>query len=242
MRRRLQPAGGGRARADLVEPLEGLQEHGLRRVFRVGGVPEQPDRGREHHVLIPPHERLERMRGVHLGEEPRGRAKVSGGTVKYWDGQTYQFRPRWGRCWRAGAAAASPSPTPAGPLRLTALQLPGFIVNGEPFTGFAVQVENISQTVVDLTFPSSCQILPAFLTAHRPGGHARRRRDRLCHRHHERRRSAPTSRCRGSSPSRPATLRRAGLRASARGLHVRRPTGRHAVPADSPIRCAFSLR
>jgi hypothetical protein len=63
-----------------------------------------------------------------------------------------------------GGSATSPTPTPAGPLRLTALQMPGFIINGEPFTGFAVQVQNISQTAVDLTFPSSCQILPAFLT------------------------------------------------------------------------------
>ena len=64
----------------------------------------------------------------------------------------------------AGCGGSATSPTPAGPLRLTALQLPGFIVNGEPFTGFAVQVQNISQTAVDLTFPSSCQIVPAFLT------------------------------------------------------------------------------
>ena len=64
----------------------------------------------------------------------------------------------------AGCGGGATSPAPAGPLRLTALQLPGFIVNGEPFTGFAVQVENISKSAVDLTFPSSCQILPAFLT------------------------------------------------------------------------------
>jgi hypothetical protein len=62
-----------------------------------------------------------------------------------------------------GATATSPTP-PAGPLRLTALQLPGFIVNGEPFTGFSVQLQNVSQAAVDLTFPSSCQILPVFLT------------------------------------------------------------------------------
>jgi hypothetical protein len=58
----------------------------------------------------------------------------------------------------------APAPTPTGPLRLTAFQLPGFIVNGEPFTGFSVQVQNISQAAVDLTFPSSCQILPVFRT------------------------------------------------------------------------------
>ena len=63
-----------------------------------------------------------------------------------------------------GCGARGTAPTPTGPLRLTAFQLPGFVVNGEPFTGFSVQVQNISQTAVDLTFRSSCQILPVFLT------------------------------------------------------------------------------
>jgi hypothetical protein len=64
-----------------------------------------------------------------------------------------------------GASGTSPTPpTPADPLRLTATQMPGFIINGEPLTRFAVQLQNIGQTAVDLTFPSSCQILPAFLT------------------------------------------------------------------------------
>jgi hypothetical protein len=62
----------------------------------------------------------------------------------------------------AGCGATVTSPTPAGPLRLTAEQLPGFIIGAEPLTSFTVRVENIGQAAVDLTFPSSCQILPSF--------------------------------------------------------------------------------
>jgi len=64
----------------------------------------------------------------------------------------------------AGCGSTATSPTPQGPLRLTAIQLPTFVVDGEPLTGFAVQVENIGQNAVDLTFPSSCSIVPAFQT------------------------------------------------------------------------------
>jgi hypothetical protein len=64
----------------------------------------------------------------------------------------------------AGCSGSGTSPTPTGPLRLSAIQLPAVVVNGEPLTSFVAQVENIGQTAVDLTFPSSCQILPAFQT------------------------------------------------------------------------------
>ena len=56
----LQPAGRRRARADVVEALERLQEHRLGDVLRLGGTREQPDRGRIHHVLILADERFER--------------------------------------------------------------------------------------------------------------------------------------------------------------------------------------
>jgi len=62
----------------------------------------------------------------------------------------------------AGCGSSATSPTPQNPLRITAIQLPAFVVNGEPLTSFGVQVENIGQAAVDLTFPSSCQIVPTF--------------------------------------------------------------------------------
>jgi len=64
----------------------------------------------------------------------------------------------------AGCGSPAPGPTPQGTLRLTTSQLPSFVVNGEPLTIFAARLENGGQSAVDLTFPSSCSILPAFET------------------------------------------------------------------------------
>jgi hypothetical protein len=62
-----------------------------------------------------------------------------------------------------GCGGSVTSPTPARPLRFTVEQTPTF-VGTENFATFTVRVENISQAVVDLTFPSSCRILPQFET------------------------------------------------------------------------------
>ena len=51
------------------------------------------------------------------------------------------------------------SPTPTAPVRVTVLQNPTFVGGVAIFT---LKVENVSQSVVDLTFPSSCQVLPYF--------------------------------------------------------------------------------
>lgn len=59
-----------------------------------------------------------------------------------------------------GATVTSPSPNP--PIRVTVQPTPTFV--GGPNTAtFTLTVENIGQTVVDLTFPSSCQLLPYFV-------------------------------------------------------------------------------
>ena len=78
-RRRSQPAGGGGARDDFVVVLERPQEHGLGRVLGVGGAAEQAHRRGEHHVLVPPHERLELVWGVHWRGKPGSGGKVSPG-------------------------------------------------------------------------------------------------------------------------------------------------------------------
>ena len=55
-----------------------------------------------------------------------------------------------------GSTATSPSD---GTLRVTVTQNPTFTADSLSFT---MQVENISRNVVDLTFPSSCEVLPFF--------------------------------------------------------------------------------
>ena len=53
------------------------------------------------------------------------------------------------------------SPSPQGPIRVTVQPTPTLVgVDGAMFT---LKVENIGATVVDLTFPSSCQVLPYFV-------------------------------------------------------------------------------
>jgi hypothetical protein len=58
-----------------------------------------------------------------------------------------------------GASPTSPKP-PAGPLRLTVAQNPTFSADSLVFT---MRLDNIGSTGVDLTFPSSCEMLPSFL-------------------------------------------------------------------------------
>ena len=57
------------------------------------------------------------------------------------------------------ATVTSPSPTPAAPVRVSVVQNPTFAGGMAVFT---LRVDNISPSVVDLTFPSSCQVLPYF--------------------------------------------------------------------------------
>jgi hypothetical protein len=57
------------------------------------------------------------------------------------------------------SSATSPTPTPNGPLRVSISALPTF-VGGASF--FAIRLENISASPVNLTFPSSCRLLPYF--------------------------------------------------------------------------------
>jgi hypothetical protein len=59
-----------------------------------------------------------------------------------------------------GCSATATSPTPAGPLRFTLQAAPTF--SGLDGGVFTAHVENIGQAAVDLTFPSSCQIVPYF--------------------------------------------------------------------------------
>ena len=54
----------------------------------------------------------------------------------------------------SGCGTSVTGPTPEGPLRITFQQAPTFAgIDGALFTA---RVENVSQKVVDLTFPSSC--------------------------------------------------------------------------------------
>lgn len=55
----------------------------------------------------------------------------------------------------AGCSGTVTAPTPGGPLRFTLQQAPTFAgIDGVLLTA---RVENVSQNVIDLTFPSSCQ-------------------------------------------------------------------------------------
>ena len=58
----------------------------------------------------------------------------------------------------AGCGSAKTSPSPA-PLRLTVVQNPTLTADSLSFT---IALENIGRTAVDLTFPSSCDVLPYF--------------------------------------------------------------------------------
>lgn len=67
-----------------------------------------------------------------------------------------------GLCVLAGGCGATvTSPSPNTPIRVTVQPTPTFAgVDGAMFT---LRVENIGTTAVDLTFPSSCQVLPYFV-------------------------------------------------------------------------------
>jgi Intracellular proteinase inhibitor len=54
------------------------------------------------------------------------------------------------------------APSSAAPVRVTVQATPTFAGGPETAT-FTLRVENISSSVVDLTFPSSCQVLPYFV-------------------------------------------------------------------------------
>lgn len=58
-----------------------------------------------------------------------------------------------------GGSETSPTPTPSGPVRVTVSALPTFVGGA---TLFAIRLDNISSSPVNLTFPSSCRLLPYF--------------------------------------------------------------------------------
>jgi hypothetical protein len=61
----------------------------------------------------------------------------------------------------AGCGATATSPSPSASIRVTVQAAPTFVgIDGVLFT---LRVENIGTAVVDLTFPSSCQVLPYFV-------------------------------------------------------------------------------
>lgn len=66
-----------------------------------------------------------------------------------------------GACLAGGCSASTTAPTPASPIRVTVQPTPT-LVGGSDVATFTLRVENTSQAVVDLTFPSSCQVLPYF--------------------------------------------------------------------------------
>lgn len=61
----------------------------------------------------------------------------------------------------AGCGASPTGPDAAAPIRVTVEPTPT-LIGGPDIATFTLRVENISQSVVDLTFPSSCQVLPSF--------------------------------------------------------------------------------
>jgi hypothetical protein len=62
----------------------------------------------------------------------------------------------------AGCSAMVTSPSNPAPIRVTVQPTPTF-VGGPDTATFTLKVENIGAAVVDLTFPSSCQVLPYFV-------------------------------------------------------------------------------
>jgi hypothetical protein len=61
----------------------------------------------------------------------------------------------------AGCGATATSPSPLTSIRVTVVATPTFVgIDGAMFT---LRVENIGTAAVDLTFPSSCQVLPYFV-------------------------------------------------------------------------------
>jgi hypothetical protein len=62
----------------------------------------------------------------------------------------------------AGCGGTGTSPSVPPPVRVTVQVIPT-LVGGADTATFNARVENISGAVVDLTFPSACQILPYFV-------------------------------------------------------------------------------
>jgi hypothetical protein len=62
----------------------------------------------------------------------------------------------------AAACGSMTSPTTAAPVRVTVQPTPTLAGSANTAT-FTLRVENITPSVVDLTFPSSCQVLPYFV-------------------------------------------------------------------------------
>jgi hypothetical protein len=61
-------------------------------------------------------------------------------------------------CGRTGTAPSTPTP-----VRVTVQATPTFAGGADTAT-FTARVDNISRAVVDLTFPSACQVLPYFVS------------------------------------------------------------------------------
>jgi hypothetical protein len=62
----------------------------------------------------------------------------------------------------AAGCGAMTSPSPNAPVRVT-VQPTEALVGGSDTATFTLRVENITRSVVDLTFPSGCQVLPYFV-------------------------------------------------------------------------------
>jgi hypothetical protein len=61
-----------------------------------------------------------------------------------------------------GCSASVTAPSDPGPLRVTVQPTPTLV--GSPDTAtFTLRVDNIGTAIADLTFPSSCQLLPYFV-------------------------------------------------------------------------------
>src|SRR5262249_10584561 len=154
-RRRLQPAGRGGARAELVEPPERPQKDGLSRVFRVGGVAQQAHRSGEHQVLEPPHGSLELVGGVHCRRKHNRtrevlRANIGGGR----DLMTRMTRLTGlvgllAMATACSGSSTSPSPRPA-PAPVTVGIEPLVAPSGSDTKSFGMVVRNVSQSPVDL--------------------------------------------------------------------------------------------
>jgi hypothetical protein len=61
------------------------------------------------------------------------------------------------------ACGTGTAPSAAVPVRVTVQATPTFVGGADTAT-FTARVDNISRTVVDLTFPTACQVLPYFVS------------------------------------------------------------------------------
>lgn len=63
-----------------------------------------------------------------------------------------------------GCGGSGTSPDPVAPVRV-AVQPAPLPISGPDVAGFSLWLENTTLSVVDLTFPTSCQVLPYFVDA-----------------------------------------------------------------------------